>query len=125
MNATDQATPIFFDGTTVFRFTTTAMNDWPALTGTVRPATAIEVRRHDARLSAVRQQAGSPEDVAERSLRTQVKYFLQHLKSWNLPLPLNEESLLKLPFGVLNQIDSIVAGSAGLLLGNSDATSPS
>jgi hypothetical protein len=117
--------PVFFDGATVFRFRTDAINNWPILTGTVRPATALEVRQHDAKMAASRQQNGTPEEVAERTIRAQVRFYLRHLKSWNSSMPLNEESLLKLPHGVLYQLDGIVAGNSGLLLGNSDATSPS
>jgi hypothetical protein len=125
VNATDSATPIFFDGTTVFRFTTEPVSGWPILTGTVRPATSLEVRRHEARMIAARQQAGTSDEAAERQLRAQAKYFLQHLKTWNSPRELNEESLLALPHYVFNQFEGIVSGTYGLLLGNSDATSPS
>lgn len=114
------------NGTLARTFTTDEAHGWPALAGTVRPATPREVREYVAakREHDLRGPAGAGELVAFQS-----KFFAGLLRTWNVddgdaPAPITPESVARLPDPVFVQLENVCLGyAAGDLLGNSPASS--
>lgn len=136
MSATEVPPPPtirLIDGRTEFRFATRPAGQWPPLTGVVRPASVREVRAHDARCGDVRAKLGTlgvgqpvDHDAVEAELvQLQAAFYASRLLSWNVDAAVGPATVAALPWELFRQIDAVVAGTAGLLLGNSDATSPS
>ena len=127
--------PQLIDGKTEFPFRTRAGGQWPPLEGRVRPATNREIRAHDARVAEARARLGRPaantcaaptaEQVEDEVVRLQAAFYAPRLASWNVDAPITPETVAVLPNEIFGQLDNVVAGTGGLLLGNSDATSPS
>lgn len=95
-------------------FATQPADGWPAVEGTVRPATPREVDQYRGEL-----------DRSKDATRTQAEFFAAHLKTWDVcgedeaPLPITPEALLALPFPVWRQLQAVVLGAGGgEVLGN-------
>jgi hypothetical protein len=119
------------DGVVVVPFATAAGGIWPVLTGSVSPAPPAKVRAQDAKfrmLSAKISGAASEDEAgkaAELLVKAQAKYYAEHLKAWNIDKPISAESIATLPYELFIQLDVIVTGQGGLILGNSEGTSQS
>lgn len=121
------------DGKTEFAFRTRDGGHWPALAGVVRPAAPREIRAHDARCREIRAKLGTPvagkpvdiDAVEAEVVQAQATFFAERLVRWNVDAPISPETVAVLPWEIFTQLDSVIAGQSGLILGNSDATSTS
>ena len=78
-----------------------------------------EIRTHDARLKDLRARETDAEAAA---LDAQAAFYAAHLVSWNVDAPITAETVAHLPFDLFRELDGVVAGQSGLVLGNSAAT---
>ena len=111
------------DGKTEFKFRTKEGGMWPPLEGSVRPASNREISTLDARLADIRVKAGAGSEAA--MISEKAKFFASRLTSWNVSVSITPENVENLPWEIFRQLDDVVVGAAWLVLGNSDATSPS
>ena len=109
------------DGKTEFKFRTSPGGQWPSLEGTVRPASNREIAGLDARLADIRLKGGPEAETL--ALKERATFYAARILTWNVSAEINPTNVENLPWEIFRQLDSVVAGSGGLVLGNSDATS--
>lgn len=114
------------NGTLARTFATKEDGGWPALSGTVRPATPREVREY---LATKREHDLKGPGGAAELVAFQAKFFAGLLRTWNVddgerPAAITPESVAHLPDPVFVQLENVCLGyAAGDLLGNSPASS--
>lgn len=100
------------DDTVQVEFRTDPVGPWPALTGTVRPATALELDLHQG-------EAARANGEADRH-RLRAAFVARHLRRWELtdadgrPVPPSADAFARLPKGVQVQVFDAAAGFAGV-----------
>lgn len=114
------------NGQTELAFKTKPGGVWPALEGTVRPASPVEERAHDMRVGVILGGDATPEAKAKALVEEQAKFYAAHIKTWNVAgADVSPAAVQCLPNEIFRQLDGVVTGKAGIVLGNSAGTSAS
>jgi hypothetical protein len=111
-----KSVPFFIDNTLCMGFATKPVDPWPAITGTVRPATVAAARK------LMRERNANFADDT-KVIEIESAFYAEHLLTWSIDgSKPTAKAIASLPEQVYNQLEEIVRGvglqTAEKLLGN-------